>query len=146
MLTILIGRAKTGKSDTMLRRMAELGESSQQILLVPEHASFEMERRVSALFTGEEQQYITLLSFPCLAEKIFRECGGLTQPPLDEVSRALLMREAISGVQERLTLYRRQAGYTGFISSMLQTVADFKRAGDFLQLIYEAFQDRKSVV
>ena len=32
MLTILIGRAKTGKSDTMLRRMAELGESSQQIL------------------------------------------------------------------------------------------------------------------
>ena len=34
MLTILIGRAKTGKSDTMLRRMAELGESSQQILLV----------------------------------------------------------------------------------------------------------------
>ena len=38
MLTILIGRAKTGKSDTMLRRMAELGESSQQILLVPEHA------------------------------------------------------------------------------------------------------------
>ena len=65
-------------------------------------------------------------------------------------------------VQERLTLYRRQAGYTGFISSMLQTVADFKRAGitparleeiaaetagtalgqklTDLQLIYEAFQ------
>ena len=121
-----------------------------------------MERRVSALFTGEEQQYITLLSFPRLAEKIFRECGGLTQRPLDEVSRALLMREAISEVQERLTLYRRQAGYTGFISSMLQTVADFKRAGitparleeiaaetagtalgqklTDLQLIYEAFQ------
>lgn len=35
MLTILIGRAKTGKSDTILRRMAELEESSQQILLVP---------------------------------------------------------------------------------------------------------------
>lgn len=72
------------------------------------------------------------------------------------------MREAISEVQERLTLYRRQAGYTGFISSMLQTVADFKRAGitparleeiaaetagtalgqklTDLQLIYEAFQ------
>ena len=43
MLTILIGRAKTGKSDTMLRRMAELGESSQQILLVPEHASHQAE-------------------------------------------------------------------------------------------------------
>ena len=43
MLTILIGRAKTGKSDQVLRRMAELGESSQQILLVPEHASHQAE-------------------------------------------------------------------------------------------------------
>ena len=35
------------------------------------------------------------------------------------------MREAISEVQERLTLYRRQAGYTGFISAMLQNRRQF---------------------
>ena len=130
MLRMILGEAGTGKTTEVLRQIKEAaGRRQSVLLLVPEHASFEMERRVSALFTGEEQQYITLLSFPRLAEKIFRECGGLTQRPLDEVSRALLMREAISEVQERLTLYRRQAGYTGFISSMLQTVADFKRAG-----------------
>ena len=163
MLRMILGEAGTGKTTEVLRQIKEAaGRQQPVLLLVPEHASFEMERRVSALFTGEEQQYITLLSFPRLAEKIFRECGGLTQRPLDEVSRALLMREAISEVQERLTLYRRQAGYTGFISSMLQTVADFKRAGitparleeiaaetdgtalgqklTDLQLIYEAFQ------
>ena len=163
MLRMILGEAGTGKTTEVLRQIKEAaGRRQSVLLLVPEHASFEMERRVSALFTGEEQQYITLLSFPRLAEKIFRECGGLTQRPLDEVSRALLMREAISEVQERLTLYRRQAGYTGFISSMLQTVADFKRAGitparleeiaaetdgtalgqklTDLQLIYEAFQ------
>ena len=33
MLTILMGRAKTGKSDTVLRRIAELGDSGRQILL-----------------------------------------------------------------------------------------------------------------
>ena len=37
MLTILIGRAKTGKSDQVLRRMAELGERSRQILLFTCH-------------------------------------------------------------------------------------------------------------
>ena len=124
MLRMILGEAGTGKTTEVLRQIKEAaGRRQSVLLLVPEHASFEMERRVSALFTGEEQQYITLLSFPRLAEKIFRECGGLTQRPLDEVSRALLMREAISEVQERLTLYRRQAGYTGFISSMLHTVA-----------------------
>ena len=43
MLTILIGRAKTGKSDWVLRKIAALGESGQQILLVPEHASYQAE-------------------------------------------------------------------------------------------------------
>ena len=39
MLTILMGRAKTGKSEQVLRRIAELGDDGRQILLVPEHAS-----------------------------------------------------------------------------------------------------------
>ena len=41
MLTILMGRARTGKSDTVLRRIA--GSKDQQILLVPEHASHQAE-------------------------------------------------------------------------------------------------------
>lgn len=130
MLRMILGEAGAGKTTEVLRQIREAAARQQSVLLlVPEHASFEMERRVSALFTGEEQQYITLLSFPRLAENIFRECGGLTSRPLDEVSRALLMREAIDEVQEQLGIYRRQAGYTGFLSDMLQTVADFKRAG-----------------
>ena len=43
MLHILMGRAKTGKSDTLLHRIAELGDDSRQILLVPEHASHQAE-------------------------------------------------------------------------------------------------------
>lgn len=130
MLRMILGEAGSGKTAEVLRQIKEAAARQQSVLLlVPEHGSFEMERRVSALFTGAEQQYVTLLSFPRLAENIFRECGGLALRPLDEVSRALLMREAIDEVREQLTLYRRQAGYTGFLGDMLQTVADFKRAG-----------------
>ena len=43
MLTILMGRAKTGKSEQVLRQIRELGDSGQQILLVPEHASHQAE-------------------------------------------------------------------------------------------------------
>ena len=38
MLHILMGRAKTGKSDTVLHRIADLGDSGQQILLVIKHS------------------------------------------------------------------------------------------------------------
>ena len=39
MLKILIGRAKTGKSERLLQEINRLGDRSRQILLVPEHAS-----------------------------------------------------------------------------------------------------------
>ena len=38
MLRILLGRARTGKSARVLEEIRALGDSSQQILLVPEHA------------------------------------------------------------------------------------------------------------
>ena len=39
LLHLLMGRARTGKSERVLQKIAALGDSSQQILLVPEHAS-----------------------------------------------------------------------------------------------------------
>ena len=43
MLEIWIGRARTGKSERILERIRELGDASEQILLVPEHASHQAE-------------------------------------------------------------------------------------------------------
>ena len=65
MLTILMGRAKTGKSDTVLRRIAALGESGRQILLVPEHASHQAEVDVCRA-CGDHRQ---------------PSCGGFELPP-----------------------------------------------------------------
>ena len=78
MLTILIGRAKTGKSDTMLRRMAELGESSQQILLVPEHASHQAEVDVCSACGDTASRHAEVLSFRRLGERVSpRKAGGI---------------------------------------------------------------------
>lgn len=130
MLHMILGEAGTGKTEEVLRRIRQAVAGGQTVLLiVPEHASFEMERRAGSRLSDEELRHISILSFPRLAENIFRECGGLTHRPLDEVSRALLMREAVNGVQNELRLYRRQAAYQSFIPSMLETVGDFKRAG-----------------
>ena len=56
MLRMILGEAGTGKTTEVLRQIREAAARQQSVLLlVPEHASFEMERWVSALFTGEEQ-------------------------------------------------------------------------------------------
>ncbi len=54
MLQLILGEAGTGETTETLRRIrASAARQQPALLLVPEHASFEMERLVSALFTAE---------------------------------------------------------------------------------------------
>ena len=61
MLTILMGRARTGKSDTVLRRIA--GSKDQQILLVPEHASHQAELDLCRSCGPTASRHAEVLSF-----------------------------------------------------------------------------------
>ena len=67
MLTVLMGRAKTGKSDTVLYRIADLGDTGKQILLVPEHASHQAEIDLCRICGDTASRHAEVLSFrrPC---------------------------------------------------------------------------------
>ena len=95
MLTILIGRAKTGKSDTILRRMAELGESSQQILLVPEHASHQAEVDVCSACGDTASRHAEVLSFRRLSERVLSITGGIADVTLDNGGKLLTLLLAV---------------------------------------------------
>ena len=69
MLTILMGRAKTGKSEQVLRRIKELGDSSQQILLVPEHASHQAEVDLCRFCGDTASRHAEVLSFRRLCDQ-----------------------------------------------------------------------------
>lgn len=63
MLTILMGRAKTGKSEQVLRRIGELGVPAWQILLVPEHASHQAEVDLCRACGDTASRHAEVLSF-----------------------------------------------------------------------------------
>ena len=72
MLHMILGEAGTGKTEEVLRRIRQAVAGRQTVLLiVPEHASFEMERRAGSRLSDEELRHISILSFPRLAENIF---------------------------------------------------------------------------
>ena len=70
MLTILMGRAKTGKSEQVLRRIGELGDSSRQILLVPEHASHQAEVDLCRALGPTASRDAEVLSFQSLGSRV----------------------------------------------------------------------------
>lgn len=126
MLTLLIGRAGTGKSTAILERICSGGQTRQQILLVPEQASHETERRLCETGGDSVCLYAEVLSFTRLANRVFSAAGGLAQPELDAGGRLLLMYTALKSVSAQLTVYARPSRKPAFLSGLLSTVDELK--------------------
>ena len=119
MLTVLMGRAKTGKSDTVLRRIAELGDSGQQILLVPEHASHQAEVDLCRACGPTASRHAEVLSFRRLSDRVLAITGGIAQVTLDAGGKLLTLQKALMEVMPSLTVYRRPSQKSAFLRQLL---------------------------
>ena len=63
MLTLLLGRAGTGKSESVLHRLGECAETCPQLLLVPEQYSHDTERRLCKALGNIASNRAEVLSF-----------------------------------------------------------------------------------
>lgn len=97
MLTILMGRAKTGKSEQVLRQIRELGDSGQQILLVPEHASHQAEVDLCRFCGDTASRHAEVLSFRRLCDRVLTLTGGAAQVTLDAGGEAADAAEGPGG-------------------------------------------------
>ena len=141
MLTILIGRAKTGKSDTMLRRMAELGESSQQILLVPEHASHQAEVDVCSACGDTASRHAEVLSFRRLSERVLSITGGIADVTLDNGGKLLTLQRALLETAPQMTVYQKPSQKVGFLEQMLALFDELRSYEVTPEILYQQAQD-----
>ena len=141
MLTILIGRAKTGKSDTMLRRMAELGEGSQQILLVPEHASHQAEVDVCSACGDTASRHAEVLSFRRLGERGLSITGGIADVTLDNGGKLLTLQRALLETAPQMTVYRKPSQKVGFLEQMLALFDELRSYEVTPEILYQQAQD-----
>ena len=126
MLTILMGRAKSGKSEWMLRRIAALGDSSRQVLLVPEHASYAAEMDLCRACGDTASRHAEVLSFRRLAARVLSVTGGLADVSLDQGGKLLTLQKALGEVAPELKLYRRPSRKAAFLTSMLDLFDEFQ--------------------
>lgn len=141
MLTILIGRAKTGKSDTVLRRMAKLGDSGQQILLVPEHASHQAEVDLCRVCGPTVSRHAEVLSFRRLSDRVLSITGGIAQVTLDAGGKLLTLQKALLEVAPELTVYRRPSQKSSFLQQLLELFDELRCYEVTPEMLYTQAQD-----
>lgn len=127
MFRLILGRAGSGKSSSLLQMIAASGAERPQLLLVPEQASHEMERRLCEMAGNQASLYCEVLSFTRLSSRVFAQSGGLAAPTLDAGGRILLLHAALKSVSEHLTVYARPSAKPSFLSGLLETVDECKQ-------------------
>ena len=126
MLHILTGRAGSGKTKEVFRRMARQGVDRPQILLVPEQASFETEQRFCRETENRGGRYGEVLTFSRLENRVLSLAGGGARPVLDEGGRLLVMYAALRSVSAHLSVYAMPSRKPEFLNSLIATADELK--------------------
>ena len=119
MLTILMGRARAGKSKRILREIAEKGDSSRQILLVPEHASHQAEVDLCRACGDTASRHAEVLSFRRLATRVLAVTGGAADVTLDAGGKLLTLQRSLTELAPVLKVYRRPSQRAAFLEQLL---------------------------
>ena len=138
MVHILMGRAKSGKSDTVLRRITAAGEG--QLLLVPEHASHLAEVDLCRTGGPTISRRAEVLSFRRLADRVLSVTGGSAEVPLDAGGKLLTLQKALVEVSAELTVYRRPSQKPAFLQQLLDLFDELRCFEVTPQALYEASQ------
>ncbi|MCI2055804.1 MAG: PD-(D/E)XK nuclease family protein [Oscillibacter sp.] len=142
MLKILMGRAKTGKSQQVLEKIAQLGDSSQQILLVPEHASHAAEVDLCRVCGDTASRHAEVLSFRRLASRVLAKTGGLSDVTLDNGGKLLTLQKALCEVGPELKIYRRPSRKASFLEELL---ALFDELGSYQVTAEELYEKAQEI-
>ncbi len=131
MLRFLLGRAGSGKTESLRSELKNLAENTQKklMLIVPEQSSFENERAMLRLLGAKEAQRVSVTSFTRLADAVFREYGGTAGRRLDDGGRSIFMSLALEQVKEQLEFFQKSAESTELISLMLSVSTELKMCG-----------------
>lgn len=140
MLNLLTGRAKTGKSQTVLNRLAARPGGRKQILLVPEHASHQAEVDLCRACGDAASRYAEVLSFRRLCDRVLSITGGAAQVTLDAGGKLLTLEKALLEVASELTVYRRPSRKSAFLRQLLDLFDELRCYEVTPELLYEQSQ------
>lgn len=127
LLTLLLGRAGTGKTPRIVEELRNKQRSGERaVLIVPEQYTYEAERLLAEALGGLIG--VQVFSFDRLAQRLL-SFGGQTRPFLSEQGYRMVIRRAIDRKKDALKVFSLAAGQPGFVEEAETFFHDFKRAG-----------------
>jgi ATP-dependent helicase/nuclease subunit B len=132
-LRFILGRAGSGKTHTCIAEIAARLQKAPMgpplLLVLPDQATFQMERAVVQALPSRGFVRLRVLSFKRLALAILAEVGGLARPALTQTGRQMLLRSLLHEHSEDLQVFGRSARQPGFVSELETMLRELAECG-----------------
>ncbi len=135
MLTIIIGRAKTGKSTFCFRQFAQnvcAGTGNKpSYFVVPEQFALSTERQILHLpeMQGHTLMGDEVLSFKRLSHRILNRLGGLSFEQMDEAGKIMILTQAAYVLRNELTYFTNIVDHPWQVMGVLSLFHEFEKYG-----------------
>lgn len=130
-VTFLYGRSGSGKTTAIANRLRQSASRGiRSFMLIPEQQSHTVERHMLNLLPPSAQLTVEALSFSRLANRVFRQYGGLSYHYASSGVQTLLMWRKLCELSPFLSAYGEQATQNPALSEiMLAAVSELKGCG-----------------
>ncbi len=131
MIHFVCGLPGTGKTTRITEQIArDVAQGHRTLLLVPEQQTVEAERTMLSLLPASAQLTFEVLNFSRLANKLFREFGGLSYHYITGGMKHLLMWHTLRELSGMIREFgAAPEGDTAMPAMMLSQIAEFKAGG-----------------
>lgn len=130
LLQFIFGLPHSGKTSLILEKIKELSNNNKKsIIIVPEQASFETEKKVLKTLGDNFMLNVQVLSFSRLYNEVYRNLGGLSAKVLSDTEKTIFMSKAIKQVANDLKIWGKYSRSLNFSKTMLDTIGEFKING-----------------
>ena len=140
MLTLLTGPDRLSGMHAVVEEICREAEDgvSDQILIVPEQASFDAERMLCAMGGDKISRFAEVLSFTRLATRVFSIYGGVSEEYLDEGGRLLCLYLAAEQVKTQIKYFASHLLRPEFLSQLGKMLEEFMTYCASPQQLFEA--------
>lgn len=126
MLHIWTGRARSGKSGAIMEQIRALGDSSRQLLIVPQYVTHEAELELCRVCGDTAARHAAVVSFESLAKSVLDIVGGGADVELDNGGKLLTMQRTLQEVGSELCYFRRSFLKSAFLSGLVSLADEFR--------------------
>ncbi|SDE91563.1 helicase-exonuclease AddAB subunit AddB [Sporomusa acidovorans] len=132
-LNFILGQAGYGKTwncfKEILARLAESPDGRPLLFIVPEQATYEVERALAAACPAHGYMRAHVLGFRRLAHRVLNETGGAASPHISELGKRMVFSRLLMENRNNFKLLSRAATEKGFAATVAGLVKEFKTYG-----------------